>query len=387
MATIIPYKPQPARIPSGSDLARELWSTKSHLAGVERLDESDLAQYDRDTIFYDVFLNYRNDRLVAIGPPLVNLEKILFPMQVYITAAGRKTWGPMRYAFKRFHNAVIYEFKLPGPKPVLESITVKITFANGINAAFDVQPADYKKTFLALTTLQKDNPIEWIRDWSQYHCCHGVDRLILYDNGSNNFVELQQGLVDLPEDLEVILVPWNFKYGMVRSHKNKFCRTAYFNHFHTRFGPSTWFVSLDIDEFLVVRTKNRNLEDYLNGCFPLTGLISLGSYKVPNIGNFESDALPSVRDFPYREKLFRGQAKKYFLRQTAHKFSRSHKARLRYPYWKNEAAESDLLFFHYNRISTNWKKIYYDRFKPVTFNANKHVEDLAVIEFMAANDL
>jgi len=386
LATIISYKPQSARIPSGAGLARDLWSAKSHLAGVERFDESDLAQYDRDTIFYDLFLNYRNDRLIAIGPPLVNLEKILLPMQVYISGAGHNNTGPIRYGFSRFHNTVVYSFKLPGPKPVREPIRVRITFANGLETTFTAEPAHYKETFLALTTLQKDNPIEWIRDWANYHYCHGVDRLILYDNGSRNFGQLQQGLTELPEDLEIILVSWDYKYGMVRSHKNKFCRTAYFNHFHTRFGPSVWFLSLDIDEYLVIRKKDTLLEDYLKGRSRLTGLIRFDSYMVPNIGNFASDTLPSVRDFAFREKAVRGRAKKYLLRQTAHKFSRSHKARLRFPYRKTEAATNELLFFHYTRISTNWKERYYDRFKRQAFNENDHVEDRAVIDFMAAND-
>jgi len=40
-----------------------------------------------------------------------------------------------------------------------------------------------------------------------------------------------------------------------------------------------------------------------------------------------------------------------------------------------------------NRISTNWKERYYDRFKPETFNEKEHVEARAVIDFMVSNDL
>jgi len=45
-----------------------------------------------------------------------------------------------------------------------------------------------EENLLTLVTLQKDNPLQWIKDWIRWHNhMHGVGRLILYDNGSREY--------------------------------------------------------------------------------------------------------------------------------------------------------------------------------------------------------
>ena len=99
---------------------------------------------------------------------------------------------------------------------------------------------------LVLSTLQKNNPLCWIKDWClYYHRVHGVNLILLYDNGSDNRKELAQGLYQLAPNLEIRLIEWDFDYCMAT-------QVAALNQCYHTFGSyASYFLNFDIDEYLI----------------------------------------------------------------------------------------------------------------------------------------
>ena len=83
-----------------------------------------------------------------------------------------------------------------------------------IDPIFDMKFRSNPGYRLALTTVQKDNPIEWVHDLLLWHHREfGVRRLILYDNGSENLDELIAQLSSRSFELEIVFVDWLFPHS------------------------------------------------------------------------------------------------------------------------------------------------------------------------------
>ena len=110
---------------------------------------------------------------------------------------------------------------------------------------------------MTLTSLQKDNALEWIKDWClYYHRVHSVDLVVLYDNGSAYRKTLAQELYALAPSLDIYLIEWDFQYGMAT-------QVASLNHCYHALGQrSDFFLNFDIDEYLIYTSRN-SLLDYV----------------------------------------------------------------------------------------------------------------------------
>ena len=135
---------------------------------------------------------------------------------------------------------------------------------------------------LTLTTVQKDNPIEWVHDWLLWHHrAFGVQRLILYDNGSKNLDELVAQFSSKSFELEIVLVDWPFPHG---AEPYKYCQLGSLNHCRLRFSvPKGYCINLDVDEYLVA--SENNLLNFLDSRlqYPAPGAIVLNEFLIPNI--------------------------------------------------------------------------------------------------------
>ena len=85
MAVLI-YQPTPVLIPEDCACRREFLSPQSTVDN-SLLTEADYREYDSRTIFYDVFRCDDHRKVVAIGPPPVNLRIELENLR--ITCGGR----------------------------------------------------------------------------------------------------------------------------------------------------------------------------------------------------------------------------------------------------------------------------------------------------------
>ncbi len=226
--------------------------------GIEREIPSDAGElsehrkqsYDYKTLFYDIF--FQSNRLVCIGPPFLNIGT---PLAIRYKHKGkniRAAWD--RYPKKgAIRFTMIYIDISPKNAPlelefIFKDFTTKITVSRP-------NTIPLSKVDLSLVTVQKDNPLIWIKDFCIWHTrAHGIKRIVLYDNGSSYFSDLSKYLTELNEEFELVLVHWPFPFGLLEAKNDSYqdwFRMGALNHFHSFFGENTtWVISLDIDEFV-----------------------------------------------------------------------------------------------------------------------------------------
>ena len=162
---------------------------------------------------------------------------------------------------------------------------------------------------LTISTLQKDNPIIWIKDWVLWHCrLYGVSRVILYDNGSQDQQMLIYKLRNLEPEVEVVFVHWDFPYGSPPYH---YAQRGSLNHCRIYFNPddkgelsgNNFCINLDIDEFLVSSHRDRFLV-YLDSIFKSSFLQSVVFHQLPvtNILSENCESPFRCIDFKYVHK-------------------------------------------------------------------------------------
>ena len=353
MRSVIEYKPVPVSLPLDGKLFRIFKSTKSHISGVERLDESDYPEYETHIIFYDIFFDESGKKILISAPPLLNLEKSLLPFKIY---NNRDEIINRKIKIKNYERSSFIEVEL---NQKLESNTphkLKIVFNNGLIRNVTIErKMNLPPVFVQMTTLQKNNPVSWIKDWIEYHDRQGVNRFLIYDNGSTNYEDMKQMLVNLEVTSELVLINWPYKYGTLRNHRNKFCPNAQRNHSIHHFNNAEWTGFFDIDEFFSAKQFN-SATDMLKSQGKLVGAVRIDNYIVPDQQIEAQDNTEiSYRNFEWREKEAKGKAYKYFLRHSAHREAKTHNAKLKIPYIKITPKPEQCHFLHFRGLNTNWK--------------------------------
>lgn len=220
-------------------------------------DEQFRKGFDSKTLFYDIF--FRSSWLICIGPPFYSIGNPLA-----IKHRGKN----LRYkAICGYHIAMAALIYIKIDKRefpteiefIFKKFTLKVFCTCQDNIHLD-------HSTISLLSLQKDNSLIWIKDWCRWHIrVHGVGRIFLYDNASSYWANLSERLAELEETVEIILVPWHYKYGPVipGAEIYRFCRSGVLNHFRLLFGhQNAWCINLDIDEFLY-SNSHLPLEQYL----------------------------------------------------------------------------------------------------------------------------
>lgn len=270
----------PVVLPHDSSFRRSLRTTRIN-RGAETFTEADLSQYDYHTLFYDVFLAPGNDRLCLVGPPLLNLARKLTP--VTVTVNGHEKRLKWREHFRR--RITIAGVGLDGVE-VGENNEVSLSF-NGLFAWRDSIPVNNAPEGGGiLAAIQKNSRIDWILDWCRYYRRRfAIDKIIIYDNGSDNRDELITAVTELPY---VKIEPWDFPYGIHRSHGNKFCQAGALNQCRLKHGNNSILFNFDIDELLVY-SREKLMTRLKHG-----KIVKFGHYMVPVV-----DTLPGDYSFRY----------------------------------------------------------------------------------------
>ena len=273
---------------------------KRVIPDIEKYNQSQLDKLDTNTVFYDIFLDRSRKRLLGVGPRLFNLKKDIFPLTLFVNNKH------VKYRLVQIKNLVFIESKQFSNR-ISETVKVDLRFKsfertvmiNWKRDEYFLSKSD--KLLLTISTLQKNNNIQWISDWILWHRrLYNVRRVVLYDNGSFNQKELIENLHNLEPEVQIILVHWRFPHGVTAT--NKFCQHGSLNHCRLKFPISNGYcVNLDIDEYLVKPT-NLDLLNFLN-CklrFPTPGAVSIQEFIIPNITKEKHNAIPRFFDFPYR---------------------------------------------------------------------------------------
>ncbi len=243
--TIRTYYPQAVFLPDG--IERVVPLEQQELIGL-LLPKQQQAYYDSKTLFYDLFV--QSNRLICIGPPFYSIGAPL---------AIKHRGKDLRFKLIRgdqWRGPEVIDIKIPFRRTqasqldlefVFEEFTIEVSYHYHKNISLAQRD-------LCLVNLQKDNSLIWIKDWCRWHIrVHGVQRIVLYDNGSSYWPTLDKELVEIDEEVEIILVHWPYRYGPFPGTfpKYKYTRIGMLNHFRLFFGAQTsWCINLDIDEFL-----------------------------------------------------------------------------------------------------------------------------------------
>ena len=260
---VLIYRPTPVLIPEDSACRRDFLSRQSTVDNT-RLTEADYRDYDSRTLFYDVFRCDDDRKVVAIGPPPVNLRNELEKLR--ITCGGQM----IPHRKREYRRLCVLELTCDHTTNAGKNLPLRFAFPS-FDVEIEVPPSPFSSPtetyYLSLMTLQRNNPLPWILDWCRWHHrLHGVSRLVLYDNASDNRDDLAAALARLDETVDVVFVDWPFPYGPRRSYKNFFCQIGAQNHYLLRFGSvDAWCLNLDIDEYLVVSDK-KTIKQCLQDC-------------------------------------------------------------------------------------------------------------------------
>ena len=219
-----------------------------------------VSNLDTRTVFFDVYIDWNTKILYGIGPSLFNLENELFPMEIFVNGKNSE--------FKIYKQKRLLFIKSKClPRSLPTSVHVELVFKSFTHSlSLDMQQCQqsiesHSSAPITISTLQKNNDIQWVIDWILWHRrLHNVERIILYDNGSTNRTELIENLKALEPEVNIIFVDWPFPYGIF---PYKATQNGSLNHCRIRFPIKHGYcINLDIDEYLV-RSGEKNLLDYL----------------------------------------------------------------------------------------------------------------------------
>ncbi len=322
------------------------------------MEQADLEEcFDADTLFYDVFFEPTNRHLVAVGPPLGNLQ---LDLKLYVNGE------PIGHTMSR--RAAKRSYLVRGEVSRVERLNDIVVQANGQRGEVRVPENNSGTGYrFTLCTLQKNNREHWIRDWIEHYRKMGVDRVIIYDHNSEK----------LP-DVDAIVIPCPYKYGFLKSSEASSLQVRRTNFLQRSLLTicgykyrSGHLLNFDIDELLQVES----LEKYRE-----RKIVYFDSYFVETRVDRKLPTDYSFRHFVYRNAQMRNRSYKYLVKMEEMLYSRDpHWAVLKGNFaprkiilkiWKicsylrsqlpkrlraKMALQDKDVFYHYKGISTGWR--------------------------------
>ncbi len=342
----------------------------------------DLVNFDSKHVFHDVFISPCGDRLQAIGPPLRNLSRALSPLRA--SAEGWSASGRIRTG----RRTAVTTWRLPPALTGRDELDVQLELGSELQQQVVARRSRLDPVEVQWITLQKDNPPVWIVDWIRYHAALGVERFLIYDNGSADQAALEVALAGLDQPGEVLLIDWPYPYGPRSSRKNSFCQPTQNRHAHLCFGQTRWGGHFDVDEYLVLH-RHGSLGELLGGVRWPDALLRFDSHWVPNVGTSIEEVGPTetitARDFPVRERAPRRMAHKYIVQADLVRLAETHNARVALGWRRRSVDVRDGVFLHFKALTTQWRaNTVRGVQEPV--DPARHVADRTVVEALTATE-
>jgi hypothetical protein len=215
------------------------------------------AGFEDRALFYDCFWNADGDSIVLAGPPPLNLMPVLERAR-YLAEPSGKHLTP---SFSVSRSTATVEFR-DAPK---DTRSVSLHVGGNVHKT-PVQPnlADRFARTRCLSTMNKDNDLDWIALWADWHArLHGADAILMFDNGSTRYGidDLERTLAAVPGMKTVAVLSWPYRYGtldrgvLFHRHWANFIQVAGLMVWIRRFGAKAeGLMNCDIDE--LVGTNN-----------------------------------------------------------------------------------------------------------------------------------
>ena len=205
------------------------------------------ARYDRYCLAYDVFYDFEANQVILLCPKLLNFENVIRGADI--------SSGPIKHKIQKIQRYRLYDVVYLVPTPFPERLEFAIEgFKTNIviNKSFQ----DFFSDCRALVAISKNNDLQWIKDWVEFHSkYHGADAVLLFDNGSDNYTlqDIQRILSSAVGMKKVVIVSAPFKYGpRLNRRKEKFLQEAMFNLGRLRLlNKCRSVLSVDIDELVI----------------------------------------------------------------------------------------------------------------------------------------
>lgn len=321
--------------------------------------------YDSHTLFYDCFRAADGETVLLVGPPLRNLQRL-------IAAAEYQVDGCTESLSLSIHSSISISIVALSDVPV-DAKTLGINIDGQVHS-LTIQPnfADQLTGQRVMFTMNRNNHADWLTAWAQYHHqFHGVDAVVLFDNGSTNLSHAQIGAaLEKSGVAKVFIVPWNHLYG-------PYDPKVIFNPYWTRFAQisamsialrrfaaaASGLLNCDIDELVHTRTAPDIFSELAR---TPNGLLVMHGRWIE--AESSGSGFDDHRDFTLRRKDPKARhcaQRKWVLdpRQPWVADLQVHP----YMHWiehRPRGAKSmppDCFYWHFKGINTNWKT---DRNKP-----------------------
>jgi hypothetical protein len=255
--------------------------------------------FDHDTLFYDV---YEMPGQVALsGPPLRNLKSVVDVARLEAYGSPIRRRAAFKDGWKTQRSSLPVDEMIQKCAPVA---SFRIT-AGWLDVSVPIQK-NHSDTFAGkkvLFTMSKDNDLEWMYQWAEFHAkVHGVDAVLLYDNNSTRYTpqEILSTLASVDGIDAAVVVPWSYRYGPGPGPKKQwdsnYCQYSMIEHARRRFlALAAAAVNLDIDE-LVVSEDGVSMFDHLAA--EKSGAIRFSGRWVETVDGAR-DGSPRFIDFSY----------------------------------------------------------------------------------------
>jgi tetratricopeptide (TPR) repeat protein len=210
--------------------------------------------FDFRTVFFDVFWDHEGKNIIALGPPLLNLQADL-DIRFRALPSGDLCAQTLD------HRVLVDRFTIRVP-PGTTGLMAESRVGSVLLAPQPNLSALFAGT-RALFTLNKDNDPAWVRDWARFYAVnHGCDAVAVYDNESTRYdsVELAKTLQEVPGIRRAVVIDWDFPYGAFDLRQTPslnridsiYCQWGCFEHARLRlFRSAAGVTNADVDELIV----------------------------------------------------------------------------------------------------------------------------------------
>lgn len=209
--------------------------------------------FDWNNLWYDA-IQLKEGSILLIGPPLYKTADFIKQKCSFISLEGVR----LPFQIIEMDRACVTVLQATSP---IDTVMLTPGFTqihiNKQETSFDDK--------IVLMTLQKNNPISWIKEWIIYHSVnHGINGVVIYDNGSDQYTASElETAIQIP-NVTVKVVEWNVPYGPQGFDCN------YYNVWDSDYAQSTMFehakrryltdaklaINCDIDELIAIDTGN-----------------------------------------------------------------------------------------------------------------------------------
>lgn len=166
-----------------------------------------LAHFEDRCIFYDVFWDVAGKRIILHGPPPVNLSEHYRNARFTARPSGKL----LRARGHHSQKVHLYSLAAPADTTHLEVEFARMIFTVPVGANHS---AWFEGQNL-LTTVSKNNDLQWIADWARFHVVNqGASAVLLFDNASDRYApaDIEATLAAVDGLRRICVVPAPFAY-------------------------------------------------------------------------------------------------------------------------------------------------------------------------------